>query len=262
VRSGRALSLIATALTGSCALLPVTDSSDSRRTFLSQQEPIFVTHPLATIRYTWRESKLVAPFVLTASGTLNADGVRMQMGLRSRSRGRLANWGFTTGGLRPFPRGPFEAHYDLTKVVPSGRIKRIPSRPASYEVRLWTIRTAPRYELKKTLVGVVRIKAPVEGVVTSAKVSATRSGTHRGRLPRGTRRIWASFFFAPSGLPTVKPKATWYSPDGATFRTPAKSQKYAIRTSVGSAAGLGSGVWTCRLAVSGRVAKSVSVRVG
>ena len=262
--------LVALVVAGLCVLFGAVVAAGAQRTTANigpgraQQVPILASRTTLRYQYTWRESRLVAPFWLTIRGVLNVDAV-LQPRLSSRSRGLVPpGWGFYFGPPRMLKAGPFEMRFNVTKANTSGPITKVPSRPGSYEVIVAAMRSPfiPGEGFQRTSFGIMRIRPPIEGVVTSARMSRTRYGGPVGRVPRGTTRLWATFGFAPSGLPRTTPKATWYGPGGTSVGSAEKSQRYTVRSFAYAPQGLAPGVWTCRLEAGGRIAKSVSVRVG
>jgi hypothetical protein len=107
----------------------------------------------------------------------------------------------------------------------------------------------------------VTLKAPPEGIVDDAYISATKGGKRAFTL-RGLRKeLFARFHFVvPPRNKNLK--AAWFSPDFKWRGRADKTYKVNVDTVVGAPAGLMKGVWFCYLrAADGTVIKKTRVRV-
>lgn len=112
----------------------------------------------------------------------------------------------------------------------------------------------------------VRLKAPPEGIVDYAYISATQGGKRANTLNGRRLQIWARFHFvvAPAKGQRKKLRASWHSPDFKWHAEPHKTLKQNIDTWVIDTTGNGlmKGVWFCYLkSTSGYVVKRTRVRL-
>jgi hypothetical protein len=183
---------------------------------------------------------------LVLSGRVSAEAV-LKLRLRRRGQGPLVTWNFRTTGQfnrRLRIRGTIRRR---AKLFPGEYVATLSGRAGRMGVPLQ--------------VRAIYVPPPPEGVVRTAKVSDSRTGTERVRLAAGVRQAWAIFRFntQPRAEPIV---AEWRDPNGNLIGRDEKNNRPVIRTGIGSDSALPSGRYVVELTAGGRVVYRLSVRVG
>jgi hypothetical protein len=107
----------------------------------------------------------------------------------------------------------------------------------------------------------VVLPAPSEGVVRSAFVSNSETGTP-AKLAAGATAAYAHFVFAAQPGAGQSLTASWYRPDGSLLGSATKANRPRVFTFIRSGAALPTGVWRAELEAGGKIVKVLRVRIG
>ncbi len=106
----------------------------------------------------------------------------------------------------------------------------------------------------------VYLDSPSEGVVRRTYASTTPGGRPQKALPPGSKQAWEIFQFASQ--PTTGPlTVTWYDRNGAELGSKVKNNRPVIKTGIGSAAALPSGIYRVELKAGGKLVKRAGVEI-
>jgi uncharacterized repeat protein (TIGR02543 family) len=106
----------------------------------------------------------------------------------------------------------------------------------------------------------IYLNSPTEGVVRRSYAATTPGGRPQKTLASGTKQAWAIFRFASQ--PTSGPlTVTWYDRNRALLGSKAKNNRPVIRTGIGSATPLPSGIYRVDLKAGGRLTKTFRIRI-
>jgi hypothetical protein len=197
----------------------------------------------ATLKSKWKESWLTGSVRFSGTVSSTAD---LRVSLRPRSGGRLAA-AVTLPAVQP---GPFGGELTLpARLLP--KVYRLTVSGTSGDGQI-----APVHRD-------VTLKAPPEGIVDDAYISATKGGKRVFTLKGLRKQLFARFHFV------VRPKnknlhAAWFSPDFKWRGRAEKTYKVNVDTFVldTTPRGLMKGVWFCYLRASnGTVIKKARIRV-
>jgi TolB protein len=111
-----------------------------------------------------------------------------------------------------------------------------------------------------TALRTITIKAPREGVVSRAFVSAILNGP-AARSLRGKSRIFAHFRFAARPKKGLKLTTTWLRPGGGAVNSDAKGFSAVVTSFVASSRPLPAGTWRCELRAGGTLVAVAAVRL-
>jgi hypothetical protein len=143
------------------------------------------------------------------------------------------------------PAGRTERKFSLPKTLP----------PGSYVLKLTGTAGGATVSGERALA----LAAPPEGVVTRAVMSTRRNGPGVAQISKA-KQLFATFRFAPQGLPKKKIKAYWWRNgkrvDAFTALAPNAFSYYA------NPHGLKRGLWTCELRMGKTVIARVRTRIG
>lgn len=198
----------------------------------------------ATLKSKWKESWLTGSvrFSGTVSGTAD-----LRISLRPKKGGRLAA-AVTLPGVQP---GPFGGELTLPpRLLP--KVYRLTVSGTSGDGQI-----APVHRD-------VTLKAPPEGIVDDAFISATKGGKRAFTLKGLRKQLFARFHFVHPPKNRTNLHAAWFSPDFKWRGRADKTYKVNVDTFVldTTPKGLMKGVWFCYLRASnGTVIKKTRIRV-
>jgi Tol biopolymer transport system component len=195
----------------------------------------------ARFRGNWRESAYRG--TLEVLGRVGQPAV-LTMALRQGRRVRASS-------TLPLPAGSFQRSVPLPRDL----------LPGTYLLDIGVVGSPSE---KPTQRKVVQLRAPLEGVVSKAWVSAVLGGLPAHRFPRTTSLVAAHFRFESLPRPARAVSVAWYDPAGRLARSIRKPRAASVVSFLATRnrTPMPPGIWQVVIRAGGTIAERISYRIG
>jgi hypothetical protein len=199
----------------------------------------------ARLPVTFRRSHVKGPVRLLVQGHSSAAGAA-SLALTGPTR-PAARRQTLSAGTAQLPAGDFSLRVTLPAKIAAKLL------PGAYTLRLASA--------DLTAGATIRVASPPEGVVMDARISTSRTGPNLLQVSR-TKRLWATFRFAPEGHARKPLTAKWYEPSSRRAPHSFAAKGPNAFSFWHDSVNLTKGVWRCVLTSGRATVESVSIRVG